>query len=117
MEDSQTLGRLIRTLKNEKCSNCGNVMQLRGRKDIRIERGVEIHIENEYKFCPSCGEEIEIRHRDIKKRLDYVDKTAWVKPVEEKRGENAKYNKSTRPATSYDNSSRGSVTRNNGRSS
>lgn len=90
------LGRLRKTL-NEKCEFCNSPMQLRVRTKTEPVRGVDTEFEEEYKICSKCGEEVEIRFRDNKKRVTRFDKTAYVKPIEEKRGDNRGYNKSTRP--------------------
>ena len=81
------LGRLIRSLK-EKCE-CGHTLQLRGRRIPIMVRGEEQFEEQEYKVCGFCGNEIEIPLRQIKKRIVHIDKTAYIKPVEEKRRYNA----------------------------
>jgi hypothetical protein len=94
------LGRLIRTL-SEKCSACHSPMQLRARKIDILVRGVEESDEEEYKVCSVCGEEVEIRYRDIKKRKKVFDKTAIVSDAVEKKEGRNEYKQ--RSPTSKDN--------------
>jgi len=108
METDQPLGRLIRTIKME-CPECVSlVMQLRGRQVKEIVRGLEVDSEKEYHLCPACGVEVEILFRDNKKRVEHIDKTAYVKPVEDKRGGRSAYTKkSTRPESNVGEKGRG----------
>jgi len=78
------LGKLKKTL-SEKCPECSHPLQLRSRKTISLSRGVELEIEEEYKVCSVCDYEREIPLRDRKKRVEHVDKTAYVKELETKR--------------------------------
>ncbi len=117
MDTDQPLGRLIRTIKKP-CSECVSlVMQLRGRLVKEMVRGVEIETENEYYLCPACGTEAEILFRDKKKRIERIDKTAYVKPVDEKRGGNNGHSQPTRFNKSNGTSNSKSVGSYNKRSS
>jgi hypothetical protein len=68
------LGRLKRTL-SEKCSCCNHALQLRTRKMDSLLRGETIQEEEDYKYCPNCYEEIEIRDQKKRKATDGFDKT------------------------------------------
>lgn len=78
------LGRLVKTL-SEKCPECNHPLQLRARKITSLSRGVEMESEEEYKVCSVCEYEQEIPLRDRKKRIQHIDKTAYVKEPETKR--------------------------------
>ena len=78
------VGRLIKTL-SEKCPECSHSLQLRGRKILSLSRGIELESEEEYKICSVCDYEQEIPLRDRKKRVEHIDKTAYVKEPENKR--------------------------------
>jgi len=52
MEES--IGKLVRTLKNELCPDCKNRLQLRVRDDIHLIDGESVIQKNQYHYC-KCG--------------------------------------------------------------
>ena len=51
--DDLNIGRLIRTT-NEKCPNCGKVIQIRGIKNIVHVKQIDVEEEEHYNYCPNC---------------------------------------------------------------
>lgn len=94
------LGRLKRSLK-QRCPDCNHVLQIRIRENVQMVRGEDILEETDYIVCSAeCGYESEIKEQ--KKRKERLDKTAYVKPVEnDRRDKNAKYPKRDSTSKNY----------------
>lgn len=65
------IGKLKRSLK-ERCPECGSILQVRAREVLKIEKGVEFYVYEDYIACSNrnCGYEKEIDKKSGRKHIN-----------------------------------------------
>lgn len=74
MEENESIGKLIKTLKNIFCPDCNAKLQLRSREDIHLIDGENVVKKNQYHYC-KCGYFEKIKDEKFNRARDW-------KPVE-----------------------------------
>lgn len=70
MNEDESIGKLVRTLKNELCPDCRNRLQLRTREDIHLIDGESVVQKNNYHYC-KCGYFEKIKNEKFNRARDW----------------------------------------------
>lgn len=70
MDEDESIGKLVRTLKNELCPDCKNKLQLRTREDIHLIDGENVVQKNNYHYC-KCGYFEKIKNEKFNRARDW----------------------------------------------
>ncbi len=99
MEENESIGRLIRTLK-EPCNDCGKRgLQLRIRDDLHYIDGLEVIEKNNYHYCKNCKEFTKLKNENFSRKRDWKPIEPIPEPEVKKwdknksKGDNSKFSK------------------------
>ncbi len=80
MEEKESIGKLVRTLKNEFCPDCKNKLQLRTRDDIHLIDGENVIQKNNYHYCNKCEYFSKLKNEKFNRKRDWKPVEAPVEP-------------------------------------
>ncbi len=79
MEEKESIGKLVRTLKNEFCPDCKNKLQLRTRDDIHLIDGENVIQKNNYHYCNKCEYFSKLKNEKFNRKREW----AAIEPIPE----------------------------------
>ena len=71
-DENESIGKLVRTLKNVFCPDCNAKLQLRSREDIHLIDGENVVEKNQYHYC-KCGYFEKIKNEKFNRKREWAE--------------------------------------------